>query len=131
GCRFPGCSNRLFVEGHHVEHWADGGETKLTNLVSMCSHHHRFVHEYGYRIELRDSEVVFRDPRGRIVEPAPCPESPDGRGWETIHHRNANLAIDEHTIACEWDGQRLNLIGCVDELVRAEARGRRGGSGNG
>ncbi|MEJ7604150.1 MAG: DUF222 domain-containing protein, partial [Kofleriaceae bacterium] len=20
GCRFPGCSNRLFVEGHHVEH---------------------------------------------------------------------------------------------------------------
>ncbi|MBA2539004.1 MAG: DUF222 domain-containing protein [Deltaproteobacteria bacterium] len=28
-CRFPGCCSRLFLEGHHAEHWADGGETKL------------------------------------------------------------------------------------------------------
>ncbi|MGH7576728.1 MAG: DUF222 domain-containing protein [Longimicrobiales bacterium] len=30
GCRFPGCGSR-FVEAHHVVHWADGGETSLTN----------------------------------------------------------------------------------------------------
>ncbi|MDZ7768659.1 MAG: hypothetical protein U5K38_06110 [Woeseiaceae bacterium] len=24
GCRFPGCTNTRFVDGHHVKHWADG-----------------------------------------------------------------------------------------------------------
>ncbi|MDQ3295554.1 MAG: HNH endonuclease, partial [Myxococcota bacterium] len=48
-CRFPGCRTRVFLEGHHIEHWADGGETKLSNLISCCDFHHRFVHEYGYR----------------------------------------------------------------------------------
>ena len=28
GCRFPGCGLR-FTDAHHVQHWADGGETKL------------------------------------------------------------------------------------------------------
>jgi hypothetical protein len=25
GCRFPGCTHRRYVDGHHVHHWADGG----------------------------------------------------------------------------------------------------------
>ena len=36
-CRFPGCTNRVFLEGHHIEHWADGGQTKLSNMISICS----------------------------------------------------------------------------------------------
>ena len=36
-CRFPGCANRRFVEGHHLRHWADGGETALGNLTLLCS----------------------------------------------------------------------------------------------
>lgn len=35
-CQFPGCCNTRYVEGHHIKHWADGGETKLDNLVSLC-----------------------------------------------------------------------------------------------
>ena len=27
GCRFPGCSHRRWLDGHHVEHWAHGGAT--------------------------------------------------------------------------------------------------------
>jgi hypothetical protein len=38
GCRFPGCTNTRFVDGHHIEHWADGGETRLDNLVLLCRH---------------------------------------------------------------------------------------------
>ncbi|MDX1516372.1 MAG: DUF222 domain-containing protein, partial [Woeseiaceae bacterium] len=45
GCRFPGCTNTRFVDGHHVRHWADGGETCMDNLVQLCRHHHRLVHE--------------------------------------------------------------------------------------
>jgi hypothetical protein len=25
GCRFPGCSFKRYVDGHHVQHWAQGG----------------------------------------------------------------------------------------------------------
>src|SRR5438067_1709055 len=28
GCRFPGCTNRRFVDAHHIQHWAHGGHTK-------------------------------------------------------------------------------------------------------
>ena len=32
-CQFPGCDSRR-CDAHHVEHWADGGATRLQNLVS-------------------------------------------------------------------------------------------------
>jgi Domain of unknown function (DUF222)/HNH endonuclease len=49
GCRFPGCTLHRYIDGHHVKHWADGGETKLSNLVLLCRFHHRLVHEGASR----------------------------------------------------------------------------------
>jgi len=57
-CQFPGCTQDHYVEGHHVVHWANGGETRLDNLVLLCGRHHQAVHEFGYRIE-RTSEGKF------------------------------------------------------------------------
>ncbi len=51
GCRFPGCGLR-FTEAHHIVHWADGGETKLSNLVLLCRFHHRAVHEEGFTVRI-------------------------------------------------------------------------------
>jgi hypothetical protein len=51
GCRFPGCENHRFVDAHHIEHWARGGETSMDNLVLLCRTHHRLVHEGGYFVE--------------------------------------------------------------------------------
>ena len=31
-CTFPGCTNQRWVDAHHIEHWAHGGETSLGNL---------------------------------------------------------------------------------------------------
>ena len=50
-CTFPGCRNRRFLECHHVEHWAQGGETNLDNLLLLCTKHHTLVHEGGFRID--------------------------------------------------------------------------------
>jgi hypothetical protein len=50
-CRFPGCGNRRYLHSHHVEHWSNGGETSLENLMLLCTKHHTLVHEGGFRIE--------------------------------------------------------------------------------
>jgi hypothetical protein len=50
-CRFPGCERRHYVDGHHIIPWSQGGETKLDNLVLLCRHHHRLVHEGGFSVD--------------------------------------------------------------------------------
>jgi Domain of unknown function (DUF222)/HNH endonuclease len=64
GCRFPGCDRPLsWTDGHHIRHWADGGETRVDNLVSLCRTHHRAVHEQGWEISLAaDGQVVLVEP---------------------------------------------------------------------
>ncbi len=36
-----------WCEGHHLEHWVDGGTTDLANLILLCRRHHRAQHEGG------------------------------------------------------------------------------------
>jgi hypothetical protein len=62
GCTFPGCHRRRFVDGHHVNHWAAGGETSLDNLLLLCTRHHRAVHEGGFTIrkDFQDHWRFFR-----------------------------------------------------------------------
>ena len=75
GCRFPGCDRTRFCDGHHVKHWATGGETKLGNLVTLCSFHHTLVHEGGFGVTVTDDGVfVFTRPDGRRI-----PESGSAR----------------------------------------------------
>ena len=58
-------TNRIFVDVHHVVHWADGGPTALANLVLLCRRHHRMVHEPGgFRLELIDGRPRFMRPDG-------------------------------------------------------------------
>ena len=64
GCRFPGCHLR-FTDAHHLMHWADGGETGLSNCLLLCPFHHRLVHEGGWRVGWWGrGRPVFYDPRG-------------------------------------------------------------------
>lgn len=65
-CRFPGCAHTRFLHAHHIEHWAAGGATDLPNLVLLCDHHHRVVHEGGWSIAGEASgSLEFRAPGGR------------------------------------------------------------------
>ena len=68
GCGFPGCSHTRFVNAHHIQHWADGGETSVENMVLLCSNHHKLVHEGGYSVNREKSgELFFRRPDGKAV----------------------------------------------------------------
>ena len=74
GCQFPGCNNREWVDAHHITHWARGGETKLDNLVLLCGHHHRLVHEGGFGVSRRvDGALAFHRPDGRVIPAVPSP----------------------------------------------------------
>lgn len=51
-CRFPSCDlPAIWTDAHHIIHWADGGSTKLFNLVLLCRRHHRMVHEGRWRLQ--------------------------------------------------------------------------------
>lgn len=58
GCRFPGCGQTVFVDAHHIVHWVEGGETSLDNLLLLCRHHHRQLHESGWRLEKSDDGTL-------------------------------------------------------------------------
>lgn len=104
GCRFPGCTHTHFVDGHHIQHWADGGETSLDNLVLLCRRHHRLVHEGGYGCRrTADGHVVFTAPnQSTLPESWPLPglvANRDPRQW--FQRGMADLEIDPETCVPE------------------------------
>jgi len=109
GCRFPGCNRRHYLAGHHIEHWAKGGETSEANLVLLCHHHHTLVHEGGYSIRCRTrGRLSFLRPDGKRILDAPgCPGgSPDRLA---LTNRRAGLDIDPDTAVTGWQGDHLDL----------------------
>ena len=105
GCRFPGCTHTRFVDGHHVKHWSDGGETSLDNLVLLCRRHHRLVHEGGYGCERTvDGRFVFTAPDQRVLpefEPLPgIVLDQDPRQW--LQRAMSRLEIDSETCTPAW-----------------------------
>jgi hypothetical protein len=122
GCRFPGCTQRRFVDAHHIDHWAHGGETKLSNLVLLCRHHHRLVHEGGYRLErMRAGEVVFRRPDGRQIAAAPAPRRGDHSVPARVNRRGGLRISPETCIP-------LSLGQSVDHGMAVEGRLGRDGA---
>jgi hypothetical protein len=57
GCQFPGCCESRYTEGHHIKHWADGGDTKLDNLVTLCKYHHRELHKGAFYLCLKPEQL--------------------------------------------------------------------------
>jgi hypothetical protein len=50
GCTFPGCHRTRYVEGHHLKHWIEGGETSADNMTLLCTHHHDLLHKGAFSI---------------------------------------------------------------------------------
>ena len=131
GCRFPGCCFKHYVDGHHVEHWADGGETKLANLVTLCRFHHRLVHEGQVIVQtLDDGAFRFVKPDGESFE-SPALDPTD---WSELVAANT-ATITPATAVTRWTGERLDLglaIECLlqqrEKRVSAEASGHSDGN---
>ena len=148
GCRFPGCDRSRYVHAHHIKHWADGGETALDNLVTLCSFHHRLVHEGGYGVRVDEGEIRFTRPDGGVIPAAgkeqrgcfrrnTCAESGNtcaepgnacAKSGKTCAAGGARRlkalntarghAIDADTARCRWGGERMDYDIVIDALCR-------------
>jgi hypothetical protein len=123
GCRFPGCGLKL-CDAHHVEHWADGGSTKLDNLVQLCRRHHRAVHEEGFAVELTaGGEARFRRPGGRVIEEAPALPAIGGHALDGLLRRLARESIQVNAAASlpTWEGGPVDYNVAAQSLRELEA----------
>jgi Domain of unknown function (DUF222)/HNH endonuclease len=130
GCRFPGCTFHRFVDAHHVRHWVDGGETNLSNLITLCRAHHRMVHT---------GEIVIdttADGGWRFLNQAGCPykgayrEDAPRYEWNALCavHDAAKIDIDPETATPLWAGERMDfdlaLLALFNQRDRAGKRFR-------
>jgi len=116
-CKFPGC-DRPIAHVHHIEFWAQGGPTVLTNLIGLCKFHHRCVHEGGYTVEVaEDGTVLFYRPDGQVIDPAPKARiDPDDGGIEQ-RNRDHGLDITATTVTTNWSGDTLDLSLATDNIM--------------
>jgi hypothetical protein len=129
GCRFPGCG-LPFGQGHHVEHWAQGGPTTLSNLAMLCRRHHRAVHEEGFHVDRQsDGALQFRWPDGRLLPDVPPPSAVPEDPVHALHveHAAQGLSLHARTTCAGWLGERLDVGWAIDVLhplaSRASASG--------
>ena len=118
-CRFPGCSHTRHLQAHHIEHWANGGETNLKNIISTCSWHHGLVHEGGFSVEGTAEAPVFRDPRGEVMEASPSlpPAPPMPADALVAGNRDEELDITAETNRITWAGQPVEYGWAVEALM--------------
>ena len=125
GCRFPGCPNTRYVDAHHIRHWVHGGETKPSNLVSLCRFHHRQVHEGRVVIDvLDDGALRFRKPSGESFESVGPEHALPLGSWRDIvadNHRRG-LSIDQRTATTRWTGEAMDYQIAIDSLLFRERR---------
>ena len=76
-CAVPTCSCRIWLDVHHIKARWLGGDHSEENLITLCSAHHRRLHDgyFGIWTEeggvlafaFADGRVIRRDPRGALA----------------------------------------------------------------
>ncbi len=117
GCRFPGCGSRIYVDVHHIKHWAHGGTHEMKNLVELCWRHHRLVHEGGWGIKPDDNGAfeAIKPDGTKMSEHNRDNEITHGHAIEQLNKVNG-LGIDSDTCIPNWYGDPLNLNDIISGL---------------
>ena len=103
-----------------MRHWADGGETSLSNLVQICRRHHRLVHEGGFRVRVTGTgDFIFVRPDGVDIEAVPAPPPTTAFDADTLARQNVELglAIDGQTCVAKADTVDMDYAMAVEGLL--------------
>jgi hypothetical protein len=121
GCRVPGCGRKRHLHAHHIHGWAEGGPTRLSNLVLVCSGHHRMIHEGKLSSAIREGRIVFADQKGRDIPGVPL-SAASGQDLEDLEMflRQAELHLDPSINLSKWDGTHVEVSEMLDWMLLAE-----------
>ncbi|PCJ49736.1 MAG: hypothetical protein COA74_04595 [Gammaproteobacteria bacterium] len=109
GCQFPGCCTNQYLDAHHIKHWADGGETKMDNLLMLCRFHHRELHKGVFSIRSTSSGMKFKSSKGKVIKQAIFPQFPKTSRADTdIWLNELYPEIDAQTAISQWQGERMD-----------------------
>jgi hypothetical protein len=129
-CRFPGCCETRYVDAHHIQHWADGGETSLDNLVTLCRYHHRELHKGNFQLELAPQtgagqKLLFSTVSEKRIESSFMPQfQVDGEGTGSLLEASSDFLqqhwplIDSNTAITAWQGERMDMGMAVDGVSK-------------
>ncbi len=124
GCRFPGCTcAQRYTDAHHVRHWAEGGETRIDNLITLCRFHHGLLHRGEYRIHRDESaHFIFTNRRNEVMVQALYPQFSHPGTWAPeqlgLEH------VDEHAAESAWGGERMDIqqaIACLYDATEGRS----------
>ena len=107
-----------------MEAWANGGPTKLSNLILVCPAHHRMIHEGVLGVELRDGQPRFIQAATKrellLVPASPVTgtDLDDLEGWLD----DEGLDLGPEVNAPRWDGTPMRLAEAIDWMLLAQPR---------
>jgi len=146
-CQFPGCCESRYTEGHHIKHWADGGDTKLDNLVTLCKYHHRELHKGAFYLCLKPESLTHTQSEPERFADRLCFSKVD-RYFDSPFNRSKDFVIaanpakftcachsfselektlddelsepiTEKTAVTKWAGERMDLGMTIEGLLNA------------
>lgn len=72
-CAFANCGRQGFTQVHHIVPWPEG-PTELSNLLLLCTRHHRLVHVNKWHVDLlKDGSTRWFRPDWTPYSPRPEP----------------------------------------------------------
>jgi hypothetical protein len=88
-CTVPGCTHATFVDVHHVQPRSEGGRNEASNLLVLCSAHHRAAHRGELLIDReRDGSLRFRHADGAAYGDPLIPQRIDAhaKAFSALRH---------------------------------------------
>ena len=128
-CRVPGCCQSRYLDAHHIQHWADGGETSLDNLLHLCRYHHRQLHLGLFTIHvekagaLSEAQIVFSTPASKRMEASFFPQF-SRRSVESAQQALCDAAptVNSKTCITHWSGENCDYPMAMDVLLQRDGK---------
>jgi hypothetical protein len=120
GCRFPGCRQRRYTDVHHVRWRSRRGGHDLDNLVELCWHHHRLVHEGGWDLRVEtDGTLTAIRPDGETLGFRPVTLGDDD---VVTSNARAGVTVAPDAMLPTWHADALDLDHITTSLMQQWVR---------
>lgn len=124
GCQYPNCHQTRWTDAHHIKHWADGGETSLDNLITLCRFHHTSLHRGDYQIEQSNAGTRFVSKHGfeikRVLPHTPQNANEVVKAIE-LEHKRQGVNITPARAVTRWDGGGMDYSVAIQQLFQSDS----------